>query len=118
MKPRQRPRRKTPVERLTMALRVAAAQIDCEAARIYAQNEATNIPPLFSEQLGIGVKCDIAKRARALLRRLPEVESGEWPDARATLRGYADILANPQANVVTDDVRTPRHRLLSRSGSG
>jgi hypothetical protein len=102
----RRGRRKfNPMLELIIAIRVAAAQIHVEPARRKARSDADAVPQTFVERWPNTVKGDLAKRARALMRSLPELPVGERNAAAMTLSEIAGVLAQKGGGVLVAEDR-------------
>lgn len=120
-----RPRRvrHNALEELLCAIRVAAVQIGIAPARARAAREADAIPQTMIERLPGTVRSDAAKRARALMRALPDlVTDEERAEAAAALRGYAAIMDSPKGGEVVDEQwmgsRSHRRKLRAPGPAG
>jgi hypothetical protein len=96
---------------LIIQARAAAAQIDNAQARRIAAREADRIP-LTAQERAHGRKGEVAKLARAHMRRLPDMPREEYPNAISVLRNCADAL-DSRFEVISETRlggKTVRHR--------
>ena len=107
----RRHRQTSPLTRLILEARAAAAQIEQPAARELAAREAKSIP-VTRVELRASLKGKVAKHVRGLMERLPTMaDPAERQDVATLLREMADVLASPgfeDSGVVSRPGRTER----------
>lgn len=87
--------RTNPARELAMAMRVAAAQIECAPARAAAAREADAIPLLFAEKMPNTDVGRMARTGRVLMRNLGAMAPEDRPDAAKHLREIAGVIDAP-----------------------
>jgi len=80
-----------PMRDLIQKIRVAAAQINEANARRIAAREAVRIP-LTQTEKAHGKRGDVARRARALMRALPDMDPANYDESRDALLGFVEAL--------------------------
>jgi hypothetical protein len=89
-------RRSNPAHDLALAMRIAAAQIECAPARAAAARDANAIPLLFAERMPNTVIGQLARSGRAIMRSLERMAPEDRPHAAEHLREIAAVIDAPR----------------------